>query len=121
MDVNPLDAISKIKHKYGWLSDIPDNRDFLYARIIKIPKVLPDKIDLRKGCSSVKNQGQLGSCTANALAGNLEFLDIQDGNGYTDQSRLFVYYSERLLCDTVNDDSWVSRSLIGGLYGRARN
>jgi len=94
-----------IKRKYGWIPDIPDKRDFLYAKIMKVPKILPDMVDLRKGCSQVEDQGQLGSCTANALVGNLEFLDIQDGNGYTDQSRLFIYYNERLLRGMVNEDS----------------
>ncbi|MDD5687469.1 MAG: C1 family peptidase [Elusimicrobia bacterium] len=93
------------KRKYGWIPDIPDNRDFLYSRVMKVPKTLPVKVDLRKKCSSIEDQGQLGSCTANALVGNLEFLDVRDGNGYIDQSRLFIYYNERLLRDTVNEDS----------------
>jgi len=94
-----------MKRKYGWIPDIPDRRDYLYYKIMPVIK-LPEKVDLReKGFSPVEDQGQLGSCTANALAGNLEFLDIQNGDGYTDQSRLFIYYNERLLRGTVNEDS----------------
>ena len=93
------------KRKYGWLPDIPDQRDFLYATIMKVPKVLPDMVDLTKGCSAVEDQGQLGSCTANALTGALEYLDRLDDNKYTDQSRLFIYYNERALEHKVNDDS----------------
>jgi len=94
-----------MKRKYGWVPDIPDIRDYLFCKIMPIVK-LPKKVDLReKGFSPVESQGQLGSCTANALAGNLEFVDIQNGDGYTDQSRLFIYYNERLLRGTVNEDS----------------
>ncbi len=57
-------------------------------------------------CSEVENQGRLGSCTANALAGNIEFLDVKDGDGeYSDRSRLFIYYNERDLEHTVQSDS----------------
>lgn len=94
-----------MKRKYGWVPDIPDRRDYPYYKIMPAVK-LPKKVDLReKEFSPVENQGQLGSCTANALAGNLEFIDIQNGDGYTDQSRLFIYYNERLLIGTVNEDS----------------
>jgi C1A family cysteine protease len=90
---------------YGWLPDLPDHRDFLYAAIA--PKVarLPRKVDLQAKCSPVENQGQLGSCTANALVGALEFLEINDGARFVDLSRLFVYYNERLIEGTVNQDS----------------
>jgi C1A family cysteine protease len=54
----------------------------------------------------VENQGALGSCTANALAGNLEFVDEKTPpSGYTDVSRLFIYYNERILINTVDYDS----------------
>jgi hypothetical protein len=35
---------------------------------------LPSHVDLRSFCSKVEDQGHLGSCTANQLAGALEFL-----------------------------------------------
>jgi len=47
-------------------------------------------VDLRAHCSTVEDQGQLGSCTANALAGNIEFLDKEADGVYTDASRLFI-------------------------------
>jgi C1A family cysteine protease len=53
----------------------------------------------------VENQGNLGSCTANALAGALEFLDVRDGGDFTDKSRLFIYYNERADMGTVDSDS----------------
>jgi C1A family cysteine protease len=92
---------------YGWLPDIPDQRDFLYSAIR--PRVkLPSKIDLRPDCSTVEDQGQLGSCTAQALAGNLEFLDKRPDSKYIDTSRLFIYYNERKLQNTIRQDSGAS-------------
>ncbi len=90
---------------YGWTPDRPDQRDKLYAAIAAPPKKLPPSVDLRSGCSPVENQGQLGSCTANALVGALEFLEKKAGKPATDLSRLFIYYNERALEGTVSEDS----------------
>jgi C1A family cysteine protease len=94
----------KIPWTYGWTPDIPDGRDFLYSAIRPVVK-LPKKIDLRDGCSQIEYQGNLGSCTAQALAGNIEFLDRRLDGEHTDVSRLFIYYNERVLEDTVEYDS----------------
>ena len=52
---------------YGWVRDLPDARDFVYAApLIRFPKGLPASIDLRTQCPPIYNQGQLGSCTGNA-------------------------------------------------------
>jgi C1A family cysteine protease len=90
---------------YGWLPDIPDNRDHIYGAVRKIPKTLPAKIDLRKGCPAVEDQKDLGSCTANALAGALEFLMKKDKVKFADMSRLFIYYNERVIEHSVKTDS----------------
>lgn len=90
---------------YGWLPDIPDNRDHLYGAVRKIPALLPAKVDLSPGCSPVEDQKDLGSCTANALAGALEFLMKKDKARYIDMSRLFIYYNERVVEHTVKTDS----------------
>ncbi len=95
------------RRKYGWQPDIPDERDFLYRAIRPVIR-LPKKADLRAGCSKVEYQGGLGSCTAQALAGGLEFLDNKADGQYTDVSRLFIYYNERLLMDSVDYDSGAS-------------
>ena len=96
---------SKVNSWYGWVPDQPDYRDKLYATIAAPPKKLPSKVDLRAGCSRVENQGQLGSCTANALVGNLEFLEKKAGHKVSNLSRLFIYYNEREIEGTINDDS----------------
>jgi len=105
---------------YGWVPDRPDQRDYLYSAIRPVVR-LPKEVDLRRLCSSVENQEELGSCTANALAGNLEYLDRKDDQSdsvsrlrrltesdYTDVSRLFIYYNERALEGTVDYDSGAS-------------
>ncbi len=92
---------------YGWLPDIPDQRDFLYKAIRPVVK-LPRSVDLRSSCSAVEQQGSLGSCTAQALAGNIEFLDNMPDSSYTDISRLFIYYNERLIMDSIDYDSGAS-------------
>ncbi|MBF0489150.1 MAG: C1 family peptidase [Candidatus Omnitrophica bacterium] len=92
---------------YGWIPDIPDTRDLYYSAIR--PKLkFPPSVDLRSTCSAVENQGQLGSCTANALAGNLEFLDKKNDGIYTDVSRLFIYFNERVLDGHEDSDSGAS-------------
>lgn len=96
---------SKVNAWYGWVPDRPDQRDKLYAAIARPPKKLPPKTDLRAGCSRIENQGQLGSCTANALVGNLEFLEKKAGCHVTNLSRLFIYYNEREMEGTINEDA----------------
>jgi len=96
---------SQINSWYGWVPDRPDQRDKLYATIAAPPPTLPPKVNLTAGCSAVENQGQLGSCTANALVGNLEFLEKKAGRAVTDLSRLFIYYNERAMEGTVGADS----------------
>lgn len=85
----------------GWKRDIEDQRDFLYCR----KKFLtPQKVDLSGQCSPIEDQGSLGSCTAQALAGNVEYIDNKDGN-FTNASRLFIYYNERKIEGTIDSDS----------------
>jgi C1A family cysteine protease len=96
---------SNINSWYGWVPDRPDQRDQLYSAIAAPPKKLPPKVDLSAGCSTVENQGQLGSCTANALVGNLEFLERKAGQVVSDLSRLFIYYNERAMEGTINEDA----------------
>ena len=97
----------KLQRSYGWVPDVPDQRDYLYSVIRPVVR-LPRKVDLRENCSIVEDQGNLGSCTAQALAGNLEFLDKKADADYDDVSRLFIYYNERWVEDTIDYDSGAS-------------
>ncbi len=90
---------------YGWTRDLPDHRDLFFASIRKVKGKLPPSVDLRAGCSPVENQLSLNSCTANALVGALEFLQIKLKESRVDLSRLFLYYNERRTEGTVNQDN----------------
>ena len=80
---------------YGWKPDLPDQRDFNYAAPHATAVALPPKKALRPGCPPVYDQGALGSCTANAIAGAIEF--IQKKPARFTPSRLFIYYNERVM------------------------
>ncbi|MBZ4410713.1 C1 family peptidase [Myxococcus sp. XM-1-1-1] len=91
--------------KYGWIPDLPDQRDFLYAAPTPIQSNLPAKVDLTPQCPPVYDQGQLGSCTANAIAGAIEFDQKMEKLTEFIPSRLFIYFNERTIEGTVNIDS----------------
>ena len=95
--------------KYGWIPDLPDQRDYSYVDLLA-PSIspLPKIIDLRPFCSPIENQGDLGSCTANALVGNLEYIKNKKIKKIINFSRLFLYYNERVLRNTVKVDSGAS-------------
>lgn len=103
--------MKNISRAFGWLPDVPDARDVAFRAVFKVARRLPSKIDLRAACSPIEDQGELGSCTAQALAGALEFLQIKSLKGdegpsrYRDLSRLFIYYNERVAMGTVREDS----------------
>jgi hypothetical protein len=63
--------------RYGWSPDLPDHRDLLYAVPPATAVALPPAVDLRPNCPPVYDQGQLGSCTANAIGGAIEFDQIK--------------------------------------------
>jgi len=87
--------------KYHWVRDKVDKRDHPYQLTNKAQS---NVIDLRQYCSLIENQGNLGSCTGNAIAGAIELLHKRQ-NRTLDISRLFIYYYERMFIGTVNYDS----------------
>lgn len=96
--------VHKIKH-YGWVPDLPDNRDHMYAAPGDVLTQLPPQVDLRNQCPPVYDQGELGSCTANAIAAAMEFERIKQNLSNFMPSRLFIYYNERVIEGTVNSDN----------------
>jgi C1A family cysteine protease len=87
--------------KYHWRPDKVDNRDYKYS---VSNKAQSNVVDLRPYCSLIEDQGNLGSCTGQAIAGAIELLNKRNGK-QTDVSRLFIYYYERALLNTINYDS----------------
>jgi C1A family cysteine protease len=95
------------EHIYNLVPSPVDERDLMYRPPFRLfAKPLPTSVDLRPICSPIVNQGQLGSCTANALAsGAREFILNRDKLPYTRLSRLYLYYHEREAEGTVNEDA----------------
>jgi C1A family cysteine protease len=90
---------------YGWVPDLPDGRDLLYAAPPKALAKLPSKVDLRSNCPPVYDQGELGSCTANAIGAAFEFDQLKQRRKAFTPARLFIYYNERAIEGTVDSDS----------------
>lgn len=92
--------------RYGWIPDLPDQRDHLYAAPFEVLRALPPSVDLRSQCPPVYDQGQLGSCTANAIGGVIQFDQMKEKLAEIFiPSRLFIYYNERVIEGTVDSDS----------------
>jgi len=87
--------------KYHWVKDKVDTRDHPYQLTNTEQSNI---VDLRQYCSTIEDQGNLGSCTGNAIAGAIELIQKKQ-NRTLDISRLFIYYYERLFIGTVNYDS----------------
>jgi C1A family cysteine protease len=107
----------------GWVPDVPDARDHMFS--ITKPEFLtgplPAMIDLREQQAlsgfPILDQGELGSCTANAIAAAMTYasskqggakklsqVTLGDGNTFS-PSRLFIYYNERVMEGSVSSDA----------------
>src|ERR1700730_9133115 len=76
---------------YGWVRDLPDARDFLYAApLIHFARGLPARVDLWSKSRPVPYQGQFSSCTGNGIAGSVEFDQGKQGTKEYTPSRLFI-------------------------------
>lgn len=97
--------LSPAGRRYGLLKSPPDFRDFslLGAPVLKSVSALPPSVDLESYCGPVFDQGQEGSCTANAGAGNLEYLFRRFKEDALIFSRAFLYYQERLLDGSLKE------------------
>lgn len=89
---------------FGWKNSVPDFRDFHYSPPMSLAAA-PPLVDLRPGCPAVYDQGSLGSCTAQAIAGLVEFLKKKQNKEVFTPSRLFIYYNERVMEGTVRVDA----------------
>jgi C1A family cysteine protease len=95
--------------RFGWKPSLPDQRD-LIADTSEIK--VAEEVDPRSDLPAVYDQGQLGSCTANAVAAALEYNDRLDGDSdLGTPSRLFIYYFERKVEGSPPDQDT-------GAYGR---
>ena len=91
--------------RFGWIPDLPDHRDHLFAAPPAILGRLPTKVNLTPKCPPVFDQGEIGSCTANAIGAAIEFNRIRQRLRQFMPSRLFIYYNERAMENTIKEDS----------------
>ena len=101
--------MAKKNKRYGWIPDLPDHRDIKFCAALHAtqpPVVLPPSVDLRPNMPPVYDQGQLGSCTANAIGAAHEFMQLQQKQTELFvPSRLFIYFNERVMEGTTRSDS----------------
>ena len=84
--------------RYVLARDLPDERDYVYSlERHQLRGPLPHRVDLRRHCPRVKDQGSIGTCTAHAVAAAFAYEQrVQRVRSIT-PSRLFIYYNERSL------------------------
>jgi C1A family cysteine protease len=117
-----------LNKKLGWLKDYADIRDYspehnivkpLLAKIKKSPldfsSDIPEKVDLRKLCSPVEDQRDIGSCTAQAGVGLIEYFENKAYNKFLNASRLFLYKVTRNYLQLQGDTGAYLRSTIAAM------
>jgi C1A family cysteine protease len=108
----------------GWQRDLPDVRDYTpendrIAKLFKKSKALKPpaagikkKVDLSTICSPIENQGDIGSCTAHAGVGLLEYYENRAFGKFIDASRLFLYKTTRNLLHWTGDTgAWLRTTM----------
>lgn len=93
--------------QFGWKPDLGDARDIIRPAYYLGLYDLPTQVDLTAQCPLVYQQGNLGSCVANACAAAFEFSLLKQNLTDFTPSRLFIYYYARMLENTVSYDSGV--------------
>jgi C1A family cysteine protease len=121
----------------GWLPDVPKPNDYSqeHGEVVPLlsrtthaasiasagaakagaPAAMPAQVDLRSWFSPIEDQGSLGSCTANAAVGLLEYFERRATGRYVDASRLFVYKTERDLLGWTGDTGAYLRTAMEAL------
>jgi len=124
----------------GWLPDYPDFRDYTVEKEEVTPRLLrlgqkesvkamlkkvgvseparvsiPTSTDLRKWCPPIENQGSLGSCTANAGVGLVEYYERRAFGKHIDASRLFLYKATRNLLHWTGDRGAFLRTTMAAM------
>ncbi len=115
-------------YSFGWIHEFPDMRDYssrhgdiapLLKKIRIGPSAAKPKLtgsaDLRKWCSPVENQKNLGSCTANAGVGMIEYFEKRAFGKHIDASRLFLYKTTRNLLRSTGDTGAILRTTMGAM------
>lgn len=114
----------------GWLPPLPDLRDYtedrpVVAEMAKKLGIAPTrkkarpqarkKVDWREYCSAVRDQEDLGSCTAHAAVGIVEYFQNRAFSEHLEGSELFVYKATRDLMGVTGDTGAWLRNTMGAL------
>ncbi len=112
------------KYGMGWQRDLPDFRDytpqddkikklFSKSKALKPPKAgIKKSVDLTKWCSPIEDQGTIGSCTAHAGVGLIEYYERRAFGDHLDASRLFLYKVTRNLLHWTGDTgAWLRTTM----------
>lgn len=121
------------KKGFGWIPDFPDFRDYTgdTKEILELlgpggqagrPRPAGQKrpgaaaaVDLREWASAVEDQGALGSCTAQAGAGVIEYYERKSSGRHIEASRLFLYKVTRNLMKMKGDTGAYLRLTMGAM------
>lgn len=116
--------MKKAKYGMGWQRDLPDIRDytpehekieelFHQSKALNPPKAgIKKSVDLTSWCSPIEDQEDLGSCTANAGAGLVEYYERRAFGEHLDASRLFLYkVTRKLLHWTGDTGAWLRTTI----------
>jgi C1A family cysteine protease len=108
----------------GWQRDLPDIRDYSLGhdevrKLLKGSNTLKAKppkaaqsVDLRQWCSAIEDQENIGSCTAQAVVGLLEYFERRAFGVHVDASRLFTYKTTRNLLGWTGDTgAWLRTAM----------
>ena len=124
--------------KMGWLPDYPSIQDYTPQKDTVPTKLKPLRqkpikamltdvraasasvdlrasADLRPWCSPIENQGSIGSCTAHAGIGLVEYFERRAFGKHLDASRLFLYKATRNLLHWTGDTGAFLRSTMEAL------
>jgi C1A family cysteine protease len=126
-------------NKFGWLPDFPSIYDFTietddvseklqsFRQKVSVKGMLeragvmggggglPSKVDLRQWCSPVEDQESIGSCTAHAGVGLVEYFERRAFGKHVDASRLFLYKATRNIMHEAGDTGGFLRSTMQAL------
>lgn len=93
-----------MERKYGWTRE-PLNPNKILMGITAPITGLPTQVDLSVVFPPCYDQKSTSSCTGNAIAGAIKYAEIKCGNFESiNPSRLFIYYNERLLEGSTDQD-----------------
>jgi len=124
----------------GWLPDYPEFRDYTVDKkeisprlkrlgqkdsvrtmltkvgVAELEKLsIPTSIDLKGWCPPIEHQSALGSCTANAGVGLVEYYERRAFGRHIDASRLFLYKATRNLLHWTGDTGAFLRTTMAAM------